>query len=612
MSVISLSNIVQVSVVGTPSGITARNVNVVGLFTTETPNNLDTFRIYLSASEVANDYGTNSVAFQMASNIYAQDLNLGTGKGHLVILPLDDSVSATSELSETPDISLNIPGILQVSDGDLKIEIDGKAFELANINFSNALDLDGIIQVIKNKLYLQSPNANLEAIEVDSSFTLDESDGTNENMSTATYFNSDGADTNTNKKITTTDLSGSVLADIKLVGSGDLKVILNGIDFDLIGMDFSSTVTLSDVADVLLDKLGTVAPDVDITVTNVGDFIVFEYISIGSNAIKFSSKKVGASDSKMSYEQASVISGTDLSTVSFLNSDSRTTTVPTDASGETLVSAIQRTTDKVFYAAVITNLNMEDAVITTTANAIQAQSRMFLHHFASTEDIFGIGDSTSGASQDKTRILLHTESLDIANLYKSASVGRSYVVNFSSTNTNQTMNLKVLNNVIADQNINQTLYNAALDRGVDLYVPYNGVSAVFSTRGNKFFDKPYNDQQLEFDLEAALFNHLRQTNFKIPQTEEGMSGLKNAAATVFKKHVNNGALAPGKWTTTDTFGDKTIFLSNIETEGFYVFSIPINQQDPIERQNREAVLIQCAAKRAGAIHTVDVLVSIND
>ena len=156
------------------------------------------------------------------------------------------------------------------------------------------------------------------------------------------------------------------------------------------------------------------------------------------------------------------------------------------------------------------------------------------------------------------------------------------------------------------------MYSNSDAAGVDLYVSYDGVNSVVSNGGNDYFDNPYSDLALKFALETAGFNFLRQTNTKVPQTEQGMNGLKNAYAQVCERFVRNGCIAPGSWTSSERFGDPEIFDQNILTKGYYIYSLPITQQDAAEREARKAPLVQIAIKRAGALQTSDVIVLVND
>ena len=145
-----------------------------------------------------------------------------------------------------------------------------------------------------------------------------------------------------------------------------------------------------------------------------------------------------------------------------------------------------------------------------------------------------------------------------------------------------------------------------------MYVSFGGAPSVNSTGGNDYFDSPYNDIAFKFALETAGFNYLRQTNTKVPQTEKGMDGLKNAYAVICQRFVTVGAIAAGSWTSSERFGDPETFDANIAQNGYYVYSIPIVEQSATEREAREAPLVQIAIKRSGAIHTSDVIVLVND
>lgn len=488
--IIPVSNVINVTITNTPSGLTEKNVNSLALFTHESPSTLDTYGVYVSARQVADDYGTNSVTAAMANAIFAQTPNIRTGNGRLVIVPMLSAVSATSGKVVTADISATLASIIAVS-------------------------------------------------------------------------------------------------------NGDLKVTLNGTAINLLGMNFTKCTTLADVATVLQNKL----PNAIVT----------------SNAttITITSKRVGTS-STVAIAAATGGSGTDLSGTGYFKASSSVATAGANSSGETLLAAIARIEGSVSFVPFITSLNLEDTVISTTANAVQATDRMFLHHVCDTNDLAGIVTTVSGAGDTKTRLMLYTVSQTAANLMKAAYAGRGYSVNFNGSKTSQTMHLKQLATVNYDTGISQTIYTNADTAGADLYVSYDGVPSVVSTGGNDYFDNPYSDLALKFALETAGFNYLRQTNTKVPQTEEGMEGLKDAYAQVLERFIRNGCIAGGSWTSSETFGDPETFKQNILSKGYYIYSLPIVQQSASEREIRKAPLVQIAVKRAGAIHSNDVIVLVND
>lgn len=113
---------------------------------------------------------------------------------------------------------------------------------------------------------------------------------------------------------------------------------------------------------------------------------------------------------------------------------------------------------------------------------------------------------------------------------------------------------------------------------------------------------------LALDVQAGLFNTLYTTNTKIPQTDFGVGILLNNATAVCSRYVGNGFLAPGVWNAPG-FGN--ISQGDVLPLGYYVWAPTIALQDPVERAARKSPLIQVAAKCAGAIHTADVLIYVN-
>ena len=490
MSILPINNIINVTITNTPSGANEKNVNSIAIFTNEPTTSLEPFDVFISAAQVAEKFGTSANTSLMANAIFAQTPNIRTGNGRLVIIPLLAGVSAVAGDFSTTDISANLADILLVTNGDLRVTVNGVNYDLTQLNFANAEDFDDVAAIIQAKI-------------------------------------------------------------------------------------------------------------VDATVVGITD------------GIRITSKKAGA-DSTIVLAAVPSGAGTQLNGAGYLNEAAGTTADGSDSEGETILEAISRTGGAIGYAGVMTTLELEDDAVEAVADGVQAQDRIFLHHFASTQDISGIATTISQAGNKKTRCLLHTGGLAEANLMKAAYAGRAFCVNTNGSNTAHTMNLKQLATINPDLGISQTNYIAAKTAGIDCYVSYDGVPAVESTGGNNYFDNVYLDLALKFALEVSGFNYLRQTNTKVPQTENGMNGLKSAYATVMERFVRNGAIAAGTWNSSETFGNPETFKNNITNRGYYIYSFPIAQQSSVERENRKAPLCQIAVKRAGAIHDSDVIVLIND
>lgn len=489
---IDITNIINVSITSTPQGLAEPNANSLAIFTTETPGNIDEYRIYVTAREVATDYGSSSTTAAMANAIFSQSPNILSGDGRLVIIPLVNAISATQGDFVGTDISANLAAIQAVADGDIRVVLNGANIDLTALDFTGASDFDDVATIIQRRL-----------------------------------------------------------TDVIVTGKAT--------GFDL------------------------------------------------------TSKKVGTA-STMDLVQLPAGSGTDLSGAGFFNVAAGTATAGGNAQGETIADAILRTEEEVQYVGVVTDLEMEDAVVTSTATSIQTRNMMFVHHFASTEDLeptTGICSIIKDATQTKTRCLYYSISIASANLMKASYAGRAFSVNFSGSNTTQTMNLKALTGVTPDTAITQTIYNKAEVAGVDIYGDVSSLPVTISNGANDYFDNVYNSIWLQFALEVAGFNYLKQTNTKIPQTESGMDGLKGAYGKVCDRGVNNQMIGTGlEWNSAETFGNPEDLKRNITDKGYYIYSLPIAQQPQVEREAREAPLVQIAIKLAGAIHSSTVLVVI--
>lgn len=226
-------------------------------------------------------------------------------------------------------------------------------------------------------------------------------------------------------------------------------------------------------------------------------------------------------------------------------------------------------------------------------------------------DIEGVFTDIKNATLSKTRCLFYGGTDNEAKVMMAAYASKAMSTVFEASLTTQTMHLKPLAGVLPDPVITETILSKCKTAGVDTYVSIEGVACVFSTGANGFFDEVFNELWFVNAIQTAGFNYLRQTNTKIPQTEAGMTGLKNAYAQVCVRGVNNGFIAPGAWNSSDVFGNPDLFKRNIETSGFYVYSTPVAQQSKADREARKAPLVQIAVKTAGAIHSTNVMIYVN-
>ena len=279
---------------------------------------------------------------------------------------------------------------------------------------------------------------------------------------------------------------------------------------------------------------------------------------------------------------------------------------------ESTVQAIQRAESLVPFFGIISQRNLGTEEIQAAAEYVQTINKIFGFVLTDTNELQagGFFKTITELGYTHTRGLCYSDAT-YAFDYLSGYFGRYLSTNFEGSNTVQTMHLKDIVGVPADEGITQTLLNLAQANGADCYVNIAGVAKVFCSGANQYADQVYNLAWLIGKIEVAGFNVLATVSNKVPQTESGMDILKGAYRLVLDQAVRNGYLAPGKWTRVDKFGDIEAFDQNIEQVGYYIYSAPVALQSASDRAARKAPLVQIAAKEAGAIHSTSVLLYIN-
>lgn len=298
-------------------------------------------------------------------------------------------------------------------------------------------------------------------------------------------------------------------------------------------------------------------------------------------------------------------------------SSSVTVTPSTSTTGETIAAAITRTVGLVQYFGVIVNEILSvigQTDLLAAAAVIQALNKIAFFVSNVSADIApgGMLDMLRTGSLTQTRGLYYGDSVAVNALGMLASyASRGLSVNFSGSNTTITMNLKDLATVQPDPTLTQTLQNQATAAGADTYASLQGVPKVLCSGTNSFYDEVYNLQWFVGALQVAGFNFLAQSSTKLPQTENGMDGLKGAYRSICEQAVTNQYVAPGKWTSPTTFGNNADLIANVGQRGYYIYSLPISQQLQTDRAARKAPLVQIAIKEAGAIQSSTVIVNVN-
>lgn len=286
---------------------------------------------------------------------------------------------------------------------------------------------------------------------------------------------------------------------------------------------------------------------------------------------------------------------------------------------ETVQACLVRMANQVFFEGFLVDSEYGSDVSTflNLSNYVQSTPLIF---FYCSSDITTLQtgsylDQVRTLGNTRTRCLYYGSTLPNSQtqVFAAAYAGRGMSINFAGARTVLSMNLQTLATINPDSTLNQTTYLQGLAAGIDTYVSYSGVPSVVSSGANLFFDQIYCRTWLAFQLQVNGFNYLKaaaQVPGKVPQTEEGMTGLRTAYTAALIQGVTNGYIAPGNWTLPFSFGDPEDFASNITAYGYYIVSQPIAQQSQSARAARQAPVVQAAVKEAGAVHSSSVIVYV--
>lgn len=291
----------------------------------------------------------------------------------------------------------------------------------------------------------------------------------------------------------------------------------------------------------------------------------------------------------------------------------------TPAVQETYSAAITRLASEIYFEGILTTRAVADEEAIDASNLVQSMKQRVLMLPASSLNALtpqtGLFAKVYQNTNTKPVLYLTGDSEEQtgvnARLFAAAYLSRAFAVNYNGSNTTITMNLKDLIGIVADTNISETILNQCAALGVDCFPSVEGLAKVISNRQNgMYFDQVLNQIWFVNAIQRAVFNVLAQTQTKIPQTEAGLEKLTKAIRNVCNQGVTNGFIAPGTWNSTDTFGVYDDFFRNIEEFGYYIYHQPVAEQAQSEREQRKAPLYQIAAKEAGAVHSANIIITI--
>ena len=194
--------------------------------------------------------------------------------------------------------------------------------------------------------------------------------------------------------------------------------------------------------------------------------------------------------------------------------------------------------------------------------------------------------------------------------YKAVSLAARFsAVNFGGVQSLITAKFRRLYGTVPDD-LTPTQAAALRERGVNWYSTVGGTPII--QEGTSFGG--WIDVQVFLDwlvtrIRENLFNALLSAN-RVPQTDDGIAALKEAAEDICAQGVRNGGIAPGTLAETQANAirlatgnpDFTGFLSN----GYLVHVLPVAEQPQADREARKAPPVSVWLKGSGAVHFVNI------
>lgn len=387
------------------------------------------------------------------------------------------------------------------------------------------------------------------------------------------------------------------IANFTAVSSGGLRITVDGVLKSLAGINLSGVTNLNGVASAVTTALAGAA-----TVVWNANLKRFDVTSATTGAT-----------STITYASAPA-SGTDISALMGLQTGQASAPVAGIAA-ESLLTAVSALADKsnAWYGLYVAANSVSDADHIAVAGFIEAtgNSRIYGVTISSTTVLDAV-NTTDLASRLKALGYERTFTQYSGSIaHAAASIfGRAFTVDFNGSNTTLTIKFKQEPGVVAED-LTETQAATLKAKNCNVFAAYQNGTAIIQEgvmANGYFFDEVHGTDWLQNDVQTAVYNLLYTSTTKIPQTDQGINRIVATIASRMVQARVNGLIAPGVW-TSDGFG--ALNSGDTLAEGFYIYAPPVASQSAADRAARKAPVIQCAAKLAGAVHSVNTIINVN-
>lgn len=608
-SALPIQGLIQISLTITPNAARAQNLSTALVLTNDAVIDVtERMRSYGSLTELAQDFATNSVAYQAAVPWFGQkpqptQLNVGRWAKTATPGQLSGAVlSSAQQLIATWNA---------VVAGSFSIVINGVPLAITGLNFAAAANLNGVAATIQTALAAASAGATTVWLSNGSYFLL--TSGTTGTASTISFVGGPRA-------VGRATFSGQPTALDTLTINGTAVTFVAGAPVgNQVQIGGTLTITLANLLAFLQTSV-----DVNLSLMQyyvVGSVLYVQAIVIGAAGNAYT---LARSSAAITLSGATLAggSGTDISAMTGLTATSSGAYLAEGIAAESALAAVQLFDDQFpgqWYGLCLPEASDSDAL--AIAPYIEADN---ISH------IYGITTQEAGAlvptnTTDLPYLLSQLGELDHSTIqYSSTSayavmsyLGRFATVNWDGNNTALTLMYKQEPGIVAES-LTTTQANALKAKNCNVFVNYqiatgNTSSTAIIQYGvqcsGNWTDLIAGCDWFKDTVQANAFTLMFSTPTKVPQTDAGMTTIATQAiATTANQGVNNGFLAPGVWNSA---GFGALNEGDYMQTGFYIYQPSVNLQPQSQRQQRISVPFQVALKTAGAVQDIVIAVEVN-
>jgi len=389
----------------------------------------------------------------------------------------------------------------------------------------------------------------------------------------------------------------TTIGQLQEISDGSFVITVDSAELTITALDFRDSISLGNV----ITEINTNASFIGVVASLSSD-----------NKIIFTSNTTGVT-STMTYASAHT-SGTFVGDILALAT----------GSGSSLVqganaSSLSLETKEASVTALSALINVKGIMFIDAPTSVESAS---LASWANSNDVlmYDVFGSASNLEIDTTNVVWANKLAGYTNyrmLYSASNnrklatsyMARVHSVNFGAENSALTMQLKEL--AVVAEAYKQTELTKAKNVGLDVYTTIKNTPVILTSGANDFVDNRYNLIAFQDAVSTDLYNLLKQTSAKIPQTTRGINQLVDQCEKTAREFVRAGVFAGGTWTSTDYFGNVDVFNRNIENNGYYFLAGSLADQSQADREARKSPVIQGALKLSGAVHSVDITLVIN-